>query len=283
MRPPVLTALIPIKHYHRRYLLEAIDSMRVQTSPDWRAVIIHAPGLASELRSLLSEPLSDPRLELIEQRGRKLAGAFNTGMRAAQTEFTAILLGDDLWVPEAVQVLSREIAAYPEVDFFHSARRVIDDGGAPLSGVHGAEPELTAEMFVQRGPVKHLLCWRRELALSIGGMDESLNSVGPDDYDFPWSMFEAGARFAALGECLYLYRDHRAFPRLTTHLPLTTHLREIRRILRKHGTSDELIDARLADARAGYLRQCLYSSRRDAWLGRILRRDPLRGWRDRYR
>jgi hypothetical protein len=280
--PPALTALVPVKRYHRRYLLEAIMSLRAQTSPDWRGLIIHAPGLAGELKSVLCEPLGDPRLQLIEQRGRKLAGAFNTGMRAARTEFTAILLGDDLWAPEAVEVISSAIAAHPEVDFFHSARRIVDDRGAPVSGIHGAEPELTAEMFIDRGPVKHLLCWRRELALSIGGMDESLNSVGPDDYDFPWSMFEAGARFAALQDCLYVYRDHRAFPRLTTHLPLTTHVRETRRILRKHGVSGELIEARLAAARAGYLRQCLYSNRRSAWLGRLLRRDPERGWRDRY-
>ena len=204
-------------------------------------------------------------------------------MRAAVTDFTAILFGDDLWSDDAVEVLEDNIAARPEIDFFHSARRVIDDHGAPISGVLSATSEVRPEMFVDSGPVKHLLCWRRELGLAIGGIDESLNSVGPDDYDFPWSMLDAGARFGAIRECLYIVRDHRSCYRLTTHVPLRTHLRETRRIMRKHGVAEEAIRRRLADAREGYLRQCLYTTRLDAWAKRVLRHDPTRGWRETYR
>ena len=91
-------------------------------------------------------------------------------------------------------------------------------------------------------------------------MDESLNSVGPDDFDFPWCMAEHGAVFQAVAECLYLYRDHRDSYRLTTHLPLNVHVREIRRIMMKHGASASQIRARVAAARRSYLRQCLFRS-----------------------
>jgi len=107
--------------------------------------------------------------------------------------------------------------------------------------------------------------------------------VGPDDFDLPWSMSDAGARFGTVQECLYVYRDHRAGYRLTTHLPARTHLREVERILRKHGVPDQLVRRRLPSARGGYLRQCLYSSPLDAWLKRALGRDPANGWRERYR
>lgn len=40
-------------------------------------------------------------------------------------------------------------------------------------------------------------------ALACGGLDESLNSVWPDDYDLPWTMAEHGAMFKAISECLY--------------------------------------------------------------------------------
>ena len=83
--------------------------------------------------------------------------------------------------------------------------------------------------------MKHLLCWRREKALAVGGIDESLASVGPDDYDFPWCMAERGAVFKAIDEPLYVVRDHRECERLTTHLPLSVHKRDLRRILEKHG------------------------------------------------
>ena len=278
-----VTALIPVKEYVPEYLREAIASLLAQTSPRWQALVIHPRGARAELEAQLGGAAADPRIELAEEEGRKLAGALNTGMRRAETEFTAILFGDDLWAPEAVAVLERNIAAHPEVDFFHSARRIVDDQGRPISDVAPAEPDVCLETFLDRAPVKHLLCWRRELALSIGGIDESLNSVGPDDHDFPWSMAEAGACFGAIQDCLYVYRDHRAGYRLTTHLPLRTHVRETRRILRKHGVPRAEIRRRVADARKGYLRQCLYSSPLDAWLKRARGDDPARGWRESYR
>ena len=46
------------------------------------------------------------------------------------------------------------------------------------------------------------------MALATGGMDEAFSPSGSDDYDFPWSMFEQGARFQALPECLYIYRNY---------------------------------------------------------------------------
>jgi glycosyltransferase involved in cell wall biosynthesis len=278
-----VTALIPVKQYKPDYLREAVASLVAQTSPRWRALVIHPAEIRAALESDLGEALNDPRIELVEERGRKLAGALNTGMRTAQTKFTAILFADDLWEPGAVEVLERAIGERPSVDFFHSARRYIDDRGESISGVIGPRDGITVESFAAGQSIKHLLCWRRELALEIGGVDETLNSVGPDDYDFPWSMAEAGARFGAVPECLYVYRDHRSCYRLSTHLPRRTHVRETRRILRKHGVPRAEIRRRVADARSGYLRQCLYSSPLDAWVKRALRRDPARGWRESYR
>ena len=129
-----------------------------------------------------------------------------------------------------------------------------------------ARVEVAPEDFVRSSPVKHILCWRREMGLAIGGMDESLNGVGPDDFDFPWSMSDHGATFKAIQECLYIYRDHRVAYRLTTHLPLKHHKREITRIMRKHGAPPDAIAERLRIAEAGYLRQSLYRSRLDRLL-----------------
>jgi hypothetical protein len=141
---------------------------------------------------------------------------------------------------------------------------------------------VSAKDFERGSPVKHLLCWRVSAGLAAGGLDESLDSVGPDDWDFPWTMAERGAVFKAVRECLYLYRDHRDGYRLTTHLPLRHHKREIRKIMSKHGADRRVIRTRIAYAERAYLRQCLYRSRLDRWLKQRLRYDPGRGWRERY-
>jgi glycosyltransferase involved in cell wall biosynthesis len=280
----LLTALMPVKDFHEGFLREAVDSIVSQTDPRWRLLIIAEPKARGALREVIAGPLSDERVALLDTEGRQLAGALNTGMRQARTEWVAIILGDDLWAPNAVEVLAGAIRAHPDADFVHSARRAIDERGRPLSSVMPSRQNVSLDDFGGASPIKHLLCWRRTMALEMGGMDESLDSVGVDDWDFPWSMAEAGARFQAVPECLYIYRDHVESYRLTTHLPKDHHRREIARIMRKHGIDEERIAAHLATAEAGWLRQCLYETRLQSWLGRLRRQDPRRiHQRDHYR
>jgi glycosyltransferase involved in cell wall biosynthesis len=280
---PAVAILMPVRRYHAPFLRKAVASILNQTSDSWNLLIIVEPGDRTKLIGVLASDLRDPRVSIVENEGRKLAGAFNTGMRRTTARFAAILLADDMWAPEAVAVLTRAIRAHPDVDFFHSSRMIVDEHDRPISSVHVSREQIGLEDFVWTGPVKHLLCWRRDLALAVGGMDETLNSVGPDDYDFPWTMAEHGARFQALPECLYLYRDHRECWRLTTHLPLSVHKRELRRILRKHGVDAARIAARLQGAERTYLRQCLFSSRDDERVKTRAGHDARHGWRESYR
>ncbi len=279
----LFTALMPLKNHQRDFLFKALHSLTAQSCPDWRLLIIVEPEDRAEFERLLQVELADARCRLIVNEGRKLSGALNTGMRQAETPFVAILLSDDMWAANATEVLTSHIRLCPDHDFFHSARVMIDTRDRPISTVYPSQATFELKDFLVSSPVKHLLCWRRELALSFGGMDESLNNVGPDDYDFPWTMAEHGARFHAIPEALYLYRDHRDAERLTTHLPLSVHLREIRRILRKHGASRDETEKMLARAKSSYLRQCLYRNRADKWLKELIGHEPRHGWKETYR
>ena len=288
-RPPgadesaaLVTAILPFRHFHEAVLRAALRSLFLQTSPAWRLVVVIEPDDRSLFLSLLASELLDERVEMVDNRGRGLAGAINSGMETAPTPFVAILLGDDAWERDAVAFLNRAIRSWPEVDFFHSGRRVIDENDLPLGEPFPARETFRLEDFPEGSPVKHLLCWRRDFGLKVGGLDESLRSVGPDDYDFPWVMAEKGARFQAIPHCLYVYRDHRESYRLTTHQTLEHHAREIDRILAKHGVPNATRKTIVSRAKSGYLRQCLYrddadrdAKRRDAW-------DPRTGWREDY-
>lgn len=281
-RSDPLTVILPVAHYHPDFLGRALDSLARQTSPHWRLLVVGEADNHDRLAAFLEDRAGDARIRLSINEGKRLAGAVNTGMRQADTPFSAILLGDDMWTEQSVEVLERAIGAHPHADFFHSARRFVDENDRPISGVYAAIESFTLDDFKRRSPVKHLLCWRNSKALEIGGLDEDLPSVGADDYDFPWSMAEAGARFFAIQECLYLYRDHRESYRLTTHQPLSEWRAGLRRLLEKHGASQADVQARLRRAEAGFLRQCLYRSRLDRGLKRLLGHDPRHGWREVY-
>lgn len=274
---------MPVKEFHEDYLRRALDSILGQTAPMWRLLIVVESPPTDALAAVLGPALEDDRVTLVLNEGRKLSGAINTGMRHARTPYVAILLGDDMWAPDAVEVLTARIDESPHVDFFYSSRVIVDGDDRPISPVYPARTRFSVSDFERGSPVKHLLCWRRDAALRIGGLDESLNSVGPDDYDFPWSMAEAGMRFEPVPECLYFYRDHRDGFRLTTHLPRSTHTRELRRIFRKHGVGVLGVERAVWRAKVGYLKQCLYRSPLDRWLKSRIGHDPHRGWRQKYR
>ncbi|HXY91971.1 MAG TPA: glycosyltransferase [Acidimicrobiia bacterium] len=280
---PLVTALMPVHEYRDDFLQSAVSSLVRQSSRSWRALVIVEPSRRTVFEAILATTAEDSRFRLIENEGRKLAGAFNTGMRHADTEFVAILLADDMWAPDAVAVLEREIRSRPDVDFFHSARRVIDDDGHEISSIHSARHDVVLADFQLHSPCKHLLCWRRAKGLAVGGMDESLNSIGPDDLDFPWTMAEAGATFGAIDECLYLYRDHRGHYRLTTHLPRNVQRRELARIYRKHRLPRKLARQRLRAATRSHLRQCLYRTELEKRFRQALGLEATRVWRQSYR
>lgn len=278
-----LTILMPVKHYHPVFLQKALDCVQNQTKPSWHLHVIVEPRDLAHFADLLEKPLQDSRIQLICNEGRGLSGAFNTGMRHAQSDFAAILLADDLWDPQTVEVLDRNIRSRPNVDFFHSSRRYIDEEDRPISSIYQSKEQFRVEDFFNSPPVKHLLCWRIARAMEFGGMDESLNSYGPDDYDFPWCMAEHGAVFQAIPECLYLYRDHRETYRLTTHEPLDAQKWQIHAILTKHGASADFIQTRLSQAESSYLRQSLFKSSFDRWIKRLFGWKPREIYRESYR
>lgn len=275
-----ITILMPVRAYNPEYLEEAIGSILGQTCGDWQLVIIVAPNDLGTFNATCGELLTDPRISVVPNDGRKLAGKFNTGMRHARNRFASAIFADDLWTDCAVEVLLRYINEHPDVDLLHSARRFIDDYGRFISGVYPSSASVTSADFLEEAPVKHLLCWRVEKALSFGGMDESLNSIGVDDFDFPWTMADQGARFLQVTECLYLARDHRTYFRLTTHVPRSVQIHELRRIMGKHGASRRLIRRRVKRARESYLRQCLYANRLDRYVKRRWGGDPQESWRE---
>lgn len=248
-----LTVLLPCLDQDDSLLTAAIDSVLAQSSPDWVLLFILNPDSPQRIADLASK-IADPRMRVIRASRPGLAGALNAGLDHATTDFVCFLCSDDELAPGAIETLAEHRRLHPAVDFFHSSREHIDGVGRSLARIWKSPPEVTREYFVTRGsPVKHLMSWRRDLARSIGGFDESLAAHGCDDYDFPWSMLEAGARFQPVSDILYRYRDHQAFFRLTTHVPLETQVDHLVRLFRKHRVPESRTTAFLREQLDDYL------------------------------
>ena len=117
--------LLHIKHYHERYLRAAIDSVLQQTCPAWDLLLLVDEARMAHFRDLLAGPLGDPRVRLVARQGRLLGGAYNSAMRAAETEFIAVLLGDDA-LSRYRRDADRAHPAHPGVTFLQ--RRNLNHG-----------------------------------------------------------------------------------------------------------------------------------------------------------
>jgi len=269
-----ITVLLPCKDQREEFLRDAVGSILRQTSPHWE-LLVGLDESPAWIHALFDET-DDERVRVIPEAGPGFARTLNRMIEAARTPFVAILLSDDRYAPDAVETLLSYRKRYPEADFFHSSRRYMDASGTLDRAPFQSKESFELDDFKRAGsPVKHLLCWRRELALQIGGMDESLSRHGCDDFDFPWSMAEAGARFQAVAECLYEYRVHDEGPRLTTGTPLQTQVDILERMFEKHGATREETCAFLDRAADSYLPVAFAGHASDA-------RDPalrVRRWR----
>lgn len=279
MLEPLVTFIMPLKYYREDFLNQALQSLLRQTCSDWRLLIVVEPRDRATFANVLQEELQDSRIELAVMSGRPFTGSINSGMRRARTEFVALLFGDDLLAHDTVRVLSDSIRTHPDVDFFHSSRQMMDESGQRLGSVILSRERFCLDDFKWGSPVKHLMCWRREMGLDVGGIDESLNKA-VDDYDFPWTMAEHGAVFKAVPQCLYFMRNHCAYYRRTTHIPRSVAKRGVRRILKKHGVG--FFDRNFIVAkrfRVSLGQQCVYRNTLDRWVKEHLRINPRRSGR----
>lgn len=108
-----VSVVIPT-HNRAGLLLEALRSVLVQIPPDAEVIVVDdgsTDGTAEALAAL-GEREGD-RLRTIRQDRRGVAGARNTGIRAACGRRLAFLDDDDLWTPDHLAVLGAALDGLP--------------------------------------------------------------------------------------------------------------------------------------------------------------------------
>lgn len=108
----------------------------------------------------------DPRIRIVQQRNRGLAGARNTGIRQTQGAILAFLDSDDLWLPQKIERHVEHLRSAPGVGVSYSRSAFIDADGQPL-GIYQT-PQLhaiTPELILCRNPISNGSCvvMRREV------------------------------------------------------------------------------------------------------------------------
>ena len=93
-----------------------IDSVRAQTDPDWELVVVDN-GMSDEMARIVRGYADrDPRVRLVRQPNRGLAGGMNTASDHARGRILTLLNSDDRVLPGFCERLGGVLDSRPEVD-----------------------------------------------------------------------------------------------------------------------------------------------------------------------
>lgn len=109
--PATVTVIVPGRDV-AAYAAEALDSLRAQTLPQWRAILVD-DGSTDATTALFAEAAaSDSRFRLVRHdRPRGLGAARNAALDLVDTPFVGFLDADDVLTPSALEVLVGSLTA----------------------------------------------------------------------------------------------------------------------------------------------------------------------------
>ena len=174
---PLISVVIPL-YQTERFIAAALDSALAQTFGDFEAIVVDDGS--SDRGPDIARGRGDPRVRVVRQENRGLAGARNTGIRESRGKYIAFLDADDLWRPEKLAEHARLLESAPDVGLTFSASELIDDDGSPIGLVQRpGNGAFTPEHVFCRNPVGNgsAPVIRRETLDAVAFFDERLGRV----------------------------------------------------------------------------------------------------------
>ncbi|ETA51875.2 glucosyl transferase [Rhodobacteraceae bacterium PD-2] len=137
-----------------RPLPATLLSLHSQTFRDLEIVVVDDGSTDDTAEITLRAAKTDPRIRLVRQGNRGLAGARNSGIHAATGAVVGFCDADDLWLPEKLAAHVDHLGCMPLVRLSYSGSALIDETGARIR--HAQRPRLygvTSAHVFKRNPV----------------------------------------------------------------------------------------------------------------------------------
>jgi len=176
---PKVTVLTPT--YNRAdYLKETITSVLNQSEQDWEMLVINDGG--EDVRPII-DGIGDPRVRYFHRRkNRGKASCLNFALEKANGDYIAYLDDDDIWYPNHLAVLSRELDENPGVGVVYSdlyAVQFIKDEVTgkriPLHKFIQVSRDYNRDFMFYFNHALHVsIMHRKEEAAKVGGYDEGI-------------------------------------------------------------------------------------------------------------
>lgn len=127
---PKVSVILPAYNV-QAYIDQSIPSVLAQTFQDFELIVVD-DGSTDETRARARQH-NDPRVRVVHQANRGLAGARNQGIRQAKGEYIAFLDADDLWREDKLAHHVQHLDDRPWVGVSYCQSAFIDDNGRSLN------------------------------------------------------------------------------------------------------------------------------------------------------
>lgn len=128
---PKVSIVMPI-YGVEKFVGAAIESVLAQTHDDFEFIIVD--DLSPDRSLEICQSYSDPRINIISHKeNRGLAGARNTGIRAATGSYIALLDSDDMWEPNKLELHVNHLDSDRSIGVSFSRSAFINEEGVHLN------------------------------------------------------------------------------------------------------------------------------------------------------
>jgi O-antigen biosynthesis protein len=201
---PLVSVLVPIYRTNLDILRETIDSVKAQTYTNWELCLADDGSDIPELTAFLEkEAVSDSRIHVVSRSERGgISASSNDALDLALGEYVALLDHDDLLTEDALFHMVNELQTNERPDLLYSDEDHIDESGRRFSPFF--KPDWSPDLILSENYVTHLMMFRRELALAVGGFRSEFDLS--QDHDILLRMSEKANKIAHVPRVLYHWR-----------------------------------------------------------------------------
>lgn len=214
-KKPLISIVMPTYNTPIEYLRRCIESVLLQSYPNWELCISDDCSPNAEVFDVLKEYSdTDKRIKVMRrEKNGHISAATNSAIELAGGEFIALLDHDDIIWPNALYEIVVAINEHPEVDFLYSDEDKINQDDLDHSYPF-FKPDFSPEFLESCNYITHFSCIRASVIKEVGGF--RVGYEGAQDWDLFLRISEQTSRIIHIPKVLYSWRIHEASTAMDT-------------------------------------------------------------------
>lgn len=248
MSQPWLSVLIPT-YNGEKFLPSALDSILAQGDSNIECIVVDDGSTDSTLSILATYKTRLPITILQRERQGNWVANTNYALSFAKGEYVCFLHQDDLWFKNRLSTIKRLTGQFPDVGFFLHSSRFVGESGNDL-GLWPCPLPVFPKIIEAGGMTENLLIqnfisipapiFKKEIALKVGGLDDSLWYTA--DWDL-WLKISTCSKTLYYPEPLSSFRVHLTSQTIARSSYLKDFRKQMKWVIKKHFTLWEAPDS----------------------------------------